>query len=57
MGQREAAQLFHKFLHRVGQIRENPEIFEKTLKWILDFLERDFTINFWIALIQGKAKK
>ena len=54
MGQQEAAELFHQFLHRVVQIRDSPEVFEKTIKWIYGFLERDFTVAFWLALITGK---
>ena len=54
MGQKEAAQLFHKFLHRAAQIRDSPELFEKTLKWICEFLEKDFTLHFWLELVKGK---
>ena len=56
MGQREAAKLFHAFLHKVADVRHNPEIFEKSLKWIFDFLEREFNLTYWLTLVDGKFK-
>ena len=54
MGQREAAKLFHAFLHKVADVRQNPEIFEKSLKWIFDFLEKEFNLTYWLTLVDGK---
>ena len=53
MGQREAAKLFHAFLHKVADVRRNPEIFEKSLKWIFDFLEKEFNLTYWLTLVDG----
>ena len=53
MGQREAAKLFHAFLHKVADVRQNPEIFEKSLKWIFDFLEKEFNLTYWLTLVDG----
>ena len=47
MGHSEAAELFHQFLHRLASSRDAPGLHDKGLRWVDDFLEKNFSATFW----------